>query len=645
MYDIISCAKDTQLHTFPAMEPLCTSAHVNSNGSDCHFFPDKKLFLRTNKNWGVEMMRIKDVEGKPTIANVKKITMDSLYCVACPKTDREEIAIGFTSGLIRLMNYKKSTNTKRLEPDRLANGVTFMDFSITDDVLAAVYENGTVNLYGMKTSSRVATMTFDKNTTKARFHPTRRFILSVASYNGSVMVYDTQAKKIAFNQPDAHNAPCRDIAMIASCPDNLFSVGYDNVINIFDTRKKSITWQINSNYPFESLAVSECGGYFCVGNLKGCVYGYDLRNLSAPLTTNAIHDSIVNSIAFVPKRVESEKSQLSFEQSQIPKQSEVIGESVPIPATPMAVDSPLTTPGIRSDQDSFMGDIDLFLQRRDSMDYVSRLSTSSRSSIEPRGSLNMGGNNLMGYLDDSNLDLDQIESAPTSNANQDEGFVNVNRLIKRTSVKKQCSIDRGRRSTINLENIREESDVDNSRALAEISPELNIEAQRVSNVASKRDSHRRSVNPENKENKKENTSTPITDNVDLSTEYWETPKTALSAKTDTMPANIQAAFQELKQELSYLRDEFREEMKEHFFQNKVDRKYTAQATRSHAWMGTFNLWQETHKKLERIDEVTQTGFGLLLTNDEFTQRFMALQRENEALKRRIAELEQAGARH
>ncbi|XP_058451526.1 uncharacterized protein LOC131430507 [Malaya genurostris] len=652
MYEIISCAKDTQLHTFPALECLCISPHVNNNVSDVQFFPAMKLFLRANKSWGVEMMRIKDVEGKPTISNVKKITMDNLYCVACPKSDREDIAIGLTSGLIRLMNYKKSTNTKRLEADRLANGVTFLDFSATDDFLAAVYESGTVNLFGMKTSSRVATMTFDKHTTKARFHPTRRFLISVASYNGSVMMYDTQTKKIAFNQPEAHGAPCRDIAMAASNPDALFSVGYDNVINIFDTRKKLVASEIRSNYPFESLAVSECGGFFCAGNLKGYVYGYDLRNLSAPIKTSAIHDSIVNSIAFVPKPIEREQSRLSFEQSQIPKPTELVVKPGPVAAT-ATIDSPAPVLGGKSDQDSFMGEIDLFLQRRDSMDYVSRLSSSSRLSTESRGSLNMGGNNLMGYLDDisdSNLDLDQMENAALSNPDQDECFVNVNRLIKRTSIKKQCSVDRTHRSAINLENIREESDVDSSRALAEIPADSNVEThtQKNSNGASKRTSLRRSVNWENKENnfsKLDNTSTPVTDNAQVSTEERVISKSAPLTEIDSMPPGyIQAAFQELKLEMSHMRDDLREEMREHFFQNKVDRKYTAQATRSHTWMGTFNLWRETQKSLERIDEVTQTGFGMLLTNDEFTQRFMALQRENGILKRRIAELEQAMAK-
>ncbi|XP_055541761.1 uncharacterized protein LOC129727710 [Wyeomyia smithii] len=642
MLEIISCAKDTKLHTFPAFESLCSSAHVNSNGSECQFFPGTKLLLRSNKSWGVEMLRIKNVEGQPTIANVKKIAMDNLYCAACPKTDREDIAVGLTSGLIRFMNYKKSSITKRFEADRVANGVTFLDFSATDDFLAAVYESGTVNLYGIKTNSRLATMSFDKHTTKVRFHPTKRFLLSVASYNGAVVLFDTQTKKIVFNQSEAHAAPCRDIAMTASNPDALFSAGYDNVINIFDTRKKAVASQISSNYPFESLALSECGGYFCAGNLKGCVYGYDMRNLSKPLKTSALHESIVTSIAFVPKPLEKENSRLSFDPSLPPSQpTEIAVKS----STATDISSvPIMPNGGKQEHDSFMGEIDQFLQRRDSMDYVSRLSSSSRLSTESRTSLNMGGNNMMGFLDDisdSNMDVDQLDSA-VNNANQDEGYVNVNRLIKRTSIKKQCSVDRSQRTAANLENIREESDLDGSRALVEIPSESNVETQiqKLANDSSKRLSQRRSVNLENKENHRvtlEVTSTPITVDPAVSVD-WETPKTSASSN-NPMPANIQAAFQELKLEISTLRAELREEIKEQFFQNRVDRKYTAQASRSHNWMGTFNLWQETQKKLEKIDEVTQTGFGLLLTNDEFTQRFMALQRENRQLRRRLAELE------
>ncbi|XP_062546328.1 uncharacterized protein LOC134212456 [Armigeres subalbatus] len=642
MNEILSCAKNTQLHSFPSLEVLGIGAHANdgkdSNESVCQFFPRTKLFLRTNRNWGLELMRIKDVEGKPTMSHVQKRPIDNLYCVACPKTGLEEVAIGMTSGSIRLMNIKNtSAGLKRLDTDRLTNGVIFMDFSASDDFLAAVYENGTVNLYGTKTNSRVGSMTFDKHTTKVRFHPLKRFLLSVASYKGSVMLYDTQSKKIVFNQTEAHTEPCRDIAMTATNSDLLFTVGYDNLINIYDTRKKQSSTQIRSNYPFESLDVSDCGGYFAVGNLKGQIYCYDIRNLAEPLKTAKIHDSRVNSISFVPKSVEKGGHRVSFDPRQVPSTAEVtVAGNITSTTTVVGEPPSLTKP----DRDSFMNDIDAFMQKRESIDCLARLSTSSRMSTESRGSLNMGGNNLMGYLDDisdSNFDPDQLDGCQA-----DESFVNVNRLIKRTAgVKKQPSVDRTHKSAINLENIREESDMDNTRALTEIQADSNLEPQQRPGSAgsTKRTSIRRSVDTENKENH----ATSL-DNTNSSYEPAVKTPSDTSAHGEEMSTSVQAAFRELKLEISNLRHELREEMKDHFFQNQVDRKYTAMATRSQIWMGSFNLWKESQKQLERIDEVTQTGFGLLLTNDEFTQQFMRLQRENEELKRRISEMEKGGAK-
>ncbi|XP_058815613.1 uncharacterized protein LOC131679075 [Topomyia yanbarensis] len=442
MYEIVSCAENTRLHTFPALERLCTIAHPNSNGSDCHFFPAMKLFLRTNKNFGVEMMRIDEVDGRPTIVNVGKIGMQGLNCVACPKLIREDIAMGSSSGLIRLLNYRKITKTKRLEPDRLTDGVTSLDYNTTDDVLAVAYQSGMVNLYGMKNHSREATIKLDA--TKARFHPTNLFLLSVASKTGAVMMYDTESKKITYIQLDAHGTSCREIIMAASRPDTLFSIGYDNVMNIFDTRKKLIASQISSRFSFESLAVSECGGFFCTGNRNGEVYGYDMRYLVEPIKIKAIHTGVVNSIAFVPKPIRREKSRLSLDHLQFSKSSEVTVKTV--------LESTFLCPDLGSGQDSYQ-------RRRHSMG-----PGPSRKSAEPRVDLNVG------YLDD-NLDLDKT----LRKTDQARGLNIVKSVIEKRLIMKQPCTDRIKRSAVTLENILEVTEVDGSRTLTEISPSSNKE--------------------------------------------------------------------------------------------------------------------------------------------------------------------------
>ncbi|KFB34940.1 AGAP007817-PA-like protein [Anopheles sinensis] len=459
MAEIISCAKDTQLHSFPELKQLSSSAHIDSNnGSDCRFFGSSKLFVRANKNTGIELLRIKDgeapVDGSaPTrsIATVKKMMIDNLYCVACPKTaSKDEIAIGLTSGTVRFMNYKKANFTKRFDSERITNSVTFMDFNATDDFLAAVYENGLVNVYGMKTSSKLHTLAFDKNTNKARFHPSKRFHMAVASDKGAVVLYDSQAKKTMFSQPTAHGAPCRDVGMVESFPDYVFSVGYDSVINVFDTRRKDVAYQIQSNYPFESLAIAEDGHHFAVGNLKGYVYGYDLRNLKQPLNMKQIHQSNVTSLTFVPKAKDgsSRRSMIELDESRkVSSRGVRISEGGCMAnGTPEMVGLASNEKEKRPEQhDSFIGDIDQFMQRREpTLGCMSRLSTSSRLSGESPNRL--AGNNLLGFLDDlSDCHTDPDDTGGLSESNQqhasgstpepefniDDSFVNTTRLIKR----------------------------------------------------------------------------------------------------------------------------------------------------------------------------------------------------------------------
>lgn len=141
------------------------------------------------------------------------------------------------------------------------------------------------------------------SSTLVRFHPSKRFQLAVASYKGAVTVYDVQGKRKIFHASEAHSAPCRDISMCASQPALLVSVGYDCKINIFDIRRnraQASTDRLSYSHPLSTVALSECGTYFCAGNLKGELIAYDMRSTSAPLAVKRVHDGAVTRVAFVP---------------------------------------------------------------------------------------------------------------------------------------------------------------------------------------------------------------------------------------------------------------------------------------------------------------------------------------------------------
>ncbi|XP_053662311.1 uncharacterized protein LOC128711459 [Anopheles marshallii] len=690
MSGIVSCAKDTQLHSFPRLEQLASSVHVGNNGSHCQFFGSSKLFVRANKDWAIELLRIKPhADHQPdggdkmgdsgrTIANVKKIMIDNLYCVACPKTaGKEEIAVGLTTGTVRLMNYKKANFTKRFDTDRITIGVTFMDFNATDDFLATVYENGLVNMYGMKTSSKLHTLAFDKNTVKVRFHPTKRFSMAVASYKGAVLLYDTQAKKTLFSQNAAHAAPCRDVAMVESHPDYLFSVGYDNVINIFDTRRKETASQIQSNYPFESLAIAEDGVHFAVGNLKGYVYGYDMRNLKDPLNMQKIHQSCVNSIAFVPQSREgsNRRSMIELDESRKATKSIRISEGGQTNQRTdrLTQNDPQVRMSGTDQHDSFIGEIDLFLQRRDApMDCLSRLSTSSRLSTESRNSMQMGGNNLMGFLDelsDCNIELETAESeeqaASDTTPGVDDSFVNVNRLLKRVNGDRMFKKAHGMAD--NLENIHEEgSDFgdgtseetpsrnsdppgSNSNIAQNNTPRILAESQQENTVASLTDM-KRIVSSETEpvvESKldKENRSRLSVGSIKQEQHTPTVASTAQIPTVSTVEKRKDSAMSVQHWEESSVREDIadlRKAMMEQFEQCTLRQLDAEQAMRSHLWMCMFNLWRETQSKLESLEQYVSTGLGLLLPRDEFAQQFLSMRAENESMKARLKQLEEEG---
>ncbi|XP_052868311.1 uncharacterized protein LOC128274231 [Anopheles cruzii] len=684
MTEIISCARDTQLHTFPGLEELSSSAHVHTDGSNCQFFADSsKLLVRTNKNWGIELLRIKSNDqpvGGRTLATVKKIAIENLYCVACPRTSgKDEIAIGLTCGMVRFMSYKKANFSKRFDADRIAIGVTFMDFNTTDDFLAVVYENGQVNLYGMKTSTKLQKLAFDKHTVKARFHPTKRCHLAVASYKGGVVLYDSQSKKTVYSQPTAHQSPCRDLAMVESFPDYLFSVGYDSVINIFDVRRNERALQILSNYPFESLAIADGGQQFAVGNLKGYVYGYDMRSLKEPLNMRKVHQTNVNSLAFVPlpKEGASRRSMIELEMSRKP-----VKGSARVSEGGAAIEDTEPRAGRRSmDQhDSFMGEMDLFLQRRDiPLDCMSRLSTSSRLSMESRSSMQMAGNNLMGLLEDlsdCHLELNASQqatedatetsheaAAPTIN----DSFVNKKRLQKRAKVdcsRLDGSVEQrlhrpagGVRSGDNLEYIREEGS-----EVAESDSEVAATNSTCSNSSSShRDSHANRVLAESQhgntapgagEMRKSGPQSNVVHDkenqtrVSVGSVRQELSGTSVSAATNPQETSVpNECARSVETHLSQHREiagqieELRSSIMEQFQESHLQQLDAEQALRSHLWMGMFNLWRETQAKLESLEQTVNTGLGLLLAKDEFTQQFIATRSENKTLKDRVQELE------
>uniref|UniRef100_A0A6P4FC81 Uncharacterized protein LOC108050515 n=1 Tax=Drosophila rhopaloa TaxID=1041015 RepID=A0A6P4FC81_DRORH len=300
---VISTSKKTVLSDFADLETKSEYLHKSEEPTDFQFNGQRRVFVEVDKMAGLVVMRIKEKEAKaPEIQRVRKLTIDNAYCVACAKQSLEEIAVG-QSGCVKLYNFRTAQLIHRFPADPQRSTVLYMDYNNTDEYIAAVREGGDISILGTKTKQKTNTFTIDGDSTLVRFHPSKRFHLSIASYKGAVTVYDVQGMRKIFHASEAHSAPCRDISMCASQPALLVSVGYDCKINIFDIRRnraQASTDRLTYSHPLSTVALSECGTYLCAGNLKGELIAYDMRSTKAPLAIRSVHDAAVTRVAFVP---------------------------------------------------------------------------------------------------------------------------------------------------------------------------------------------------------------------------------------------------------------------------------------------------------------------------------------------------------
>lgn len=310
------------------------------------------------------------------------------------------------------------------DPNTKASVVS-LDYSNCGGYLSSVYENGTINIFGLTTKIKSDTISFDRDSTLARFNPSKRFHLAVASYKGGVTVYDIASKRIHFQQKDAHDAPCRDIAMPEDIPDRLLTCGCDSLVKIFDTRKKGTGIQIRSSCGLSCISVSKCGGFVCVGNLKGDIITYDMRSLRQPLTKMKVDNELVTRVTFMPTWGDSD--------GQFPTMSQRdSGESAMSDDLPEAPET----------QDDYtLDDIVGFQKGRISEFETSRVSTfstvSHKGDYEGRMSENFG-RNIANALKDLSFTSDAsfVDHNPTS-PEQEERLSNLDRMRRGSGGRKE----------------------------------------------------------------------------------------------------------------------------------------------------------------------------------------------------------------
>lgn len=162
MFDVISAAKDTQWLTFPSLSTKYKHPHVANEEIDFQVVPGKNYYVEFNKKFGFELLRTVNKDGKDMIQRAKKRQFDDLSCGAISKLCGSEIAIGQTTGFIRIFSTQTGDYMPyKFTPDRIGNSVVCLDYSSNDEYLAAVYDSYDINLFSMETNLKTDTFRFD----------------------------------------------------------------------------------------------------------------------------------------------------------------------------------------------------------------------------------------------------------------------------------------------------------------------------------------------------------------------------------------------------------------------------------------------------------------------------------------------------
>lgn len=428
----------------------------------------------------------------------------------------------------------------------------------------------------------------------ARFHPTKKFHLAIASNKGSVTIFDFTAKRKSFHY-EAHAAPCRDVCMSPVHPDCLVTVGYDTVINIFDTRKKTLSMQISHEYPFSTISLSDCGLFCCAGNLKGEIIGYDFRNLKNALNIQKVHDGSIERVAFVPSdsKTDSESGYIKMENACLtdsPTRSIVPRKSI---LDGIVDESDLPMP---SKRDSFWNDIENFNR-------IMNLNCSPTARLSMESKLSMGSTRLstgleMGYCDDS------FENTCKIVDRKEKSYVNLKR---RNSITKPVrKFLKEENFTDVLENINEEKCVSFTEPLIENKENLSL------NVSDSF-SCMKTGNNSTPQAEKKVTFNPQNDEMEIE-----------DLEVHQRPINF-------SRELDAIRSEFDEKLK--FVQN--DLLFNADGNK---W-SILNQNSMLSCRQDKANDEIMNALNVLMNKEMYVAEFMRLKKENEELKKLVAQLQ------
>lgn len=152
MLDIVSTEYNTEWLSFPSLTRKRLYPNSINQIVDFQVIPNKRnVFAVFNKKCSFELLRAASNAESHKLQRIKKGRVDDLSCGAVSKMYGSELAIGMSTGFIKIFSVESGQFMPfRFRPDQIGNAVIGLDYSSNDEHLAAAYDSGDVGLFNLK---------------------------------------------------------------------------------------------------------------------------------------------------------------------------------------------------------------------------------------------------------------------------------------------------------------------------------------------------------------------------------------------------------------------------------------------------------------------------------------------------------------
>lgn len=221
--------------------------------------------------------------------------------MAGPHDFKLPIALGFSSGFIKLYDCKNPAQKMAFAPVIPENAVYTLSFSCDDEYLAAVLDSGEVSLFKISISNKVHSFNVDGKANIARFHPTNPVVLAIGTKHGSLIVYNINRKSTPLcSASKLHAGIISELVFSKQQAEIIYTAGFDKKIRTYDMKEKKTKQTYTSEGPIRTMGLASNGYTMLVGTLNYFLEAIDMRTLT-PISKKQYKQHQVNFIATLPQ--------------------------------------------------------------------------------------------------------------------------------------------------------------------------------------------------------------------------------------------------------------------------------------------------------------------------------------------------------